>query len=175
MSTTGGLTSIFASLCAPPQSAGIRGGLAGGFTTSILALLYGAATGRGTWYPVNLLSAGIFRGAVEQTAAELARFQMSSTLIAAVIHSCASLCAGLLYGAMSRMMPRRPILLGGLLAPLLWSGILHSAIAVMNPVLNLRVDWFWFVVSQMGFGIVAGIVVSQPARARARSMQWRHP
>ena len=36
----------------------------------------------------------------------------------------------------------------------------------MNPVLNQRIDWLWFVVSQMGFGIVAGIVVSRQERIR---------
>ena len=36
----------------------------------------------------------------------------------------------------------------------------------MNPVLNQRIDWFWFVLSQVGFGIVAGIVVSRQERIR---------
>ena len=31
-------------------------------------------------------------------------------------------------------------------------------------------DWLWFVVSQMGFGIVAGIVVSRQERIRT----WQH-
>jgi len=31
-------------------------------------------------------------------------------------------------------------------------------------VLNQRIDWLWFVVSQIGFGIVAGIVVSKQER-----------
>jgi len=31
-------------------------------------------------------------------------------------------------------------------------------------VLNQRIDWLWFVVSQVGFGIVAGIVVSRQER-----------
>jgi hypothetical protein len=33
-------------------------------------------------------------------------------------------------------------------------------------VLNHRIDWLWFVISQIGFGIVAGIVVSRQERVR---------
>jgi hypothetical protein len=62
------------------------------------------------------------------------------------------------------MLPRRPILLGGFVAPILWSGLLHSILGIVNPVLDQRIDWFWFVLSQVGFGIVAGLVVSRQMR-----------
>jgi hypothetical protein len=71
-----------------------------------------------------------------------------------------------LYGALLPMMPRRPILLAGLAAPLLWTALLYSSIGIINPVLNQRIDWRWFVVSQLAFGIVAGIVVSSRERIR---------
>jgi hypothetical protein len=62
------------------------------------------------------------------------------------------------------MLPRRPILLGGFVAPIAWTGLLHSVLGVVNPVMNQRIDWFWFVLSQIGFGIVAGLVVSRQER-----------
>jgi len=34
------------------------------------------------------------------------------------------------------MLPRRPILLGGVIAPLLWTGLIHSILGIVNPVLN---------------------------------------
>ena len=43
----------------------------------------------------------------------------------------------------------------------MWSGLIHGILGIVNPVLNQRIDWLWFVLSQMGFGIVAGIVVSR--------------
>jgi len=55
------------------------------------------------------------------------------------------------------MFPRRPILLGGLIAPVLWSALVHTFIEVIDPLLNRQIDWVWFVLSQVGFGIVAGI------------------
>src|SRR5439155_691160 len=73
---------------------------------------------------------------------------------------------GVLYGATLPMLPRRPILLGGFIAPLMWSGLLYSALGIINPVLNQRINWLWFVLSQVGFGIVAGIVVARQERVR---------
>jgi hypothetical protein len=151
-----------------PVSAGVKGGFAGGVAMAILAEIYGIVSGHGIWYPINLLSAGFFPG--EDTIASLSAFHPDALMIAAAIHLTTSLVVGLLYGAALPMFPRRPILLGGLIAPLLWSGLLHSTIEVINPVLNRRIDWLWFAISQIGFGIVAGIVVSKQERVRT----WQH-
>jgi hypothetical protein len=149
-----------------PVSAGVKGGLAGGVAMAALAMLYGILSGHGIWYPVNLLAAGFFPGATTATAAEIGRFYPSVFLIAVSIHLLTSLLVGLLYGATLPMLPRSPILLGGFIAPILWSGLLHSIMGIINPVLNQRIDWFWFVISQVGFGIVAGFVVSRQERVR---------
>src|SRR5580692_7456943 len=103
-----------------------------------------------------------------ETTAQLDAFHLDIFLIAIPIHLITSLLVGLLYGAMLPMLPRRPILLGGFIAPLLWSGLIHSILGIVNPVLNQRIDWLWFVFSQVGFGIVAGIVVSRQVRIRTR-------
>jgi len=64
------------------------------------------------------------------------------------------------------MLPRRPILLGGVVAPVLWTGLLHSVMGVVNPVLDSHIAWGWFLVSQVCFGVVAGIVVARQERIR---------
>jgi hypothetical protein len=64
------------------------------------------------------------------------------------------------------MFPRRPVLFGGLIAPILWSALIHSMLEALDPTLKQRIDWVWFVVSQIGFGIVAGIIVSRQERIR---------
>ena len=151
-----------------PVSAGVKGGLAGCVAMGVLAEIYGIVSGHGIWYPINLLSAGFFPG--EDTIASLSVFHPDALMIAAAIHLTTSVVVGLLYGATLPMFPRRPILLGGLIAPLLWSGLLHSTIELINPVLNRRIDWLWFAISQIGFGIVAGIVVSRQERVRT----WQH-
>jgi hypothetical protein len=94
------------------------------------------------------------------------RFQPALLLVAAFIHLIASLLVGLLYGVMLPMFPRRPILLGGFIAPLIWTGLLYTSLGVINPLMNKLIDWKWFVLSQIGFGLVAGLVVVRQARIR---------
>ena len=149
-----------------PVSAGVKGGVAGSVVMAAFAMLYGLISGNGIWYPVNLLVAGFFPGAIHATTAQIAEFRLSALLIAIPIHLITSLLVGLLYGVMLPMFPRRPILLGGLIAPIMWSGLLYSSLDIINPVMNQRISWLWFVLSQVGFGIVAGLVVSRQQRIR---------
>ena len=149
-----------------PVSAGVKGGLAGSVAMAVLTMLYGLLKQQSIWYPINLLVAGFFPAAVNATTAQIAAFHLSAFLIAIPIHLLTSLLVGLLYGAMLPMFPRRPILLGGLIVPIVWSGLLYTTLDIINPVLNQRISWFWFVLSQIGFGIVAGVVVSQQQRIR---------
>jgi hypothetical protein len=145
-----------------PISAGVKGGLAGSVAMAVLAMLYGIISGHGIWYPINLLSAGFFPA--RSTIAQIAAFHWDALIIATILHLICSVLVGLLYGAALPMFPRRPILLGGVIAPVLWSGLIHSILDAVDPVLNQRIDWLWFVVSQIGFGIVAGIIVSRQQR-----------
>jgi len=156
-----------------PVSAGVRGGLWGGVAMAVLAAAYGVVSGHGVWYPINLLAAVFFPSMATATTAEIAAFNGPALAAATGIHLFASVLVGVVYGAMSPMLPRRPILLGGLVAPLLWTGLLHSTLAWINPVLSSRIDWRWFVLSQIGFGVVAGLVVSRRQRvATAQPMPF---
>ena len=151
-----------------PISAGVKGGLAGSVAMAVLAVIYGIAAYHSIWYPINILAAGFFPA--QETTEQIAAFHLGALIIASIVHLVTSLLVGLLYGAMLPMFPRRPILLGGVIAPLLWSGLLHSALEFLNPALSGRINWAWFVITQMGFGIVAGIVVSKQERVRT----WQH-
>jgi hypothetical protein len=147
-----------------PVSAGIKGGLAGSVVMAALAMLYGVVSHKSIWYPINLLAAGFFPAL--RTTTQIMAFDLSALLIAIPIHLITSLLVGLLYGATLPMMPRRPVVLGGFIAPLLWSGLIHSILGIVNPVMDHRIDWIWFVFSQVGFGLTAGIVVSWQGRIR---------
>src|SRR6202789_3304745 len=151
-----------------PISAGIKGGLAGSVAMAVLAMLYGVLSHTSIWYPINLLAAGFFPATATDTTAEIAAFHLHAFLIAIPIHLITSLLVGLLYGATLPMLPRRPVLLGGFIAPLLWSGLFPGFLGIVNPVLNQRIDWLWFVATQAGFGIVAGLVVSRQERMYTR-------
>jgi hypothetical protein len=149
-----------------PISAGIRGGIAGGLAMIFPAMIYGLLAEHSIWYPVNLLGgAGVAHWRNPSTA-DIAAFHWQGLIVAVVIHLTTCLLVGLLYGAMLPMLPRRPVLLGGIVAPVLWTGLLHSTMGIINPALDARIAWGWFVVSQLTFGVVAGLVVVRAERIR---------
>jgi hypothetical protein len=151
-----------------PVSAGVKGGLAGSVAMAVLACAYGVLKAGSIWYPINLLAGVVYAESVRLGPAQLYSFHASSFAIAVVLHGMVSVLVGLLYGAMLPMFPRRPIVLGGLIVPILWSGLLYSTLGLLNPLLEQHIDWLWFVASQIAFGIVAGLVVVRASRMITR-------
>ena len=146
-----------------PISAGVKGGLAGSVAMAVLACAYGVLKVGSIWYPINLLAAVFYRESLRLVPAQLNSFHADAFAIASVLHGVVSIFVGLLYGAMLPMFPRRPIILGGLIAPALWSGLLYTILGLLNPLLASHIDWLWFMASQVAFGIVAGLVVVRQA------------
>jgi hypothetical protein len=151
--------------------AGVKGGLAGGTAMIVPAALFGLIRFHSIWYPVNLLAAGGFVSWAGESDAFLAQFHMIGLLAASGIHFVASVLIGMLYGAMLPMYPRKPILTAGFIAPFLWTGLLYSALGVISPILNQRIDWLWFALSQIAFGLVAGFVVNLQVKVRTPQFQ----
>jgi hypothetical protein len=150
---------------------GIKGGLAGGIAMIVPASLFGLLRFHSIWYPVNLLAAGGFIHWAGESDAFLAQFHLNGLLAAMAIHILTSVLIGLLYGALLPIFPRHPILTAGFLAPALWTGLLYSTLAIISPVLDARIDWLWFVISQVAFGLVCGYVVN--LQVRVRTPQFR--
>ena len=144
-----------------PYSAGIKGGLVGGIAMAVPALAYGFIAQRSLWYPINLLAAMALPAMARASLAELRAFSLTALVLGVVVHGVVSALVGLLYAVILPMLPRRHMLWGGLIAPLLWTGLLWAVLGVVNPTLATRVDWPWFVISQIAFGLAAGVVVAR--------------
>jgi len=153
-----------------PISAGIKGGLAGGVAMAVLAMLYGILSHHSIWYPINLLGAVVYEH-IDVSTAQVQAFHIELLLVATALHLTTSILVGLLYGALLPMLPRRPILLGGIFAPLVWTGLLYNVLDIIDPILNRRIQWGWFLASQVAFGIVAGLVVVRQVRIPT----WQYP
>jgi hypothetical protein len=153
-----------------PVSAGVKGGLAGAVAMAALACLYGLISQGSIWYPINLLAATVDPHSMRMSLETLRAFHSNYFLIATGIHAITSVLVGLLYGAMLPMVSRHPIFLGGVVAPVLWSGLVRSILDLVNPLLEQRINWWWFIVSQAGFGIVAGLVVIRQQRVRLKQI-----
>lgn len=147
-----------------PVTAGVKGGLAGGVAMAIFAVIYGVAVQHSVWYPINLLAGSLYAPSATPTIEDMRHFNVGWFFFATAMHLTMCLLVGLLYGAMLPLLPRRPIVLGGIIGPLLWTGLLYHVIGYVNPILDDRINWWWFAVSQAAFGIVAGFVVERQHR-----------
>lgn len=142
-----------------PISAGVKGGLAGGVAMALLAMLYGVISHHSIWYPINLIAGSLYAAPAIPSMDELVKFHAGWLLFAFAMHLTMCLLVGLLYGAMLPMLPTRPIVLGGVIGPLLWTGLIYHVLGFVNPLLDQKIDWMWFTASQIAFGVVAGLVV----------------
>jgi hypothetical protein len=144
-----------------PVLAGVKGGLAGGVAMAILAMLYGAVAYHSIWYPVNLLVGSLYAPSAMPTLDALKSFNWLWLVYALGMHVFMCLLVGLLYGAMLPLLPGAPILLGGVIGPILWTGLLYQIIGYVNPLMERQINWWWFALSQAAFGVVAGLVVTR--------------
>lgn len=144
-----------------PYSAGLLGGVIGGVGMAIIACLYGLIAQGSLWYPVNLLAAAALPSLAEAGPAELKAFHLSGFIVALFSHGFISLLVGLLYAAILPMMPSRfTAFWGSFLAPVLWTALVASTLRLINPALNQRIAWGWFIASQVAFGLITGFVVA---------------
>lgn len=140
-------------------ASGIKGGIAGGIAMVIPAEIYGILRFHSIWYVVNLLGGAGVGDWVNPTMYQLTHFRLSAFITANIIQGATTLLVGILYGALLPLWPKRPILLGGIVAPVLWTGLLHNVLGIVNPFLEGKIDWWSFAASQVIFGIVAGYTV----------------
>ena len=144
-----------------PIAGGVIGGIVGGLLMPLPAMLWGLMTGHGIWYPANLLAAMVTQHAGEFTTLELEQYHADWFATAMMLHGALSVVFGLAFGLVLPLVPRipGPMAWGGLVMPLLWTGMSYGLMGVVNPLLQRMVDWPWFVASQFVFGVVASIVV----------------
>jgi hypothetical protein len=144
-----------------PYSAGLVGGIVGGVGMAIIACLYGLIAHGSLWYPINLLAAAALPSLADAGPEVLKAFHLSGFIVALISHGVISLLVGLLYAAILPMMPSRfSAFWGSFLAPVLWTGLIASTLRLINPALNARIAWGWFIFSQIAYGLITGYVVA---------------
>ncbi len=144
-----------------PISAGVKGGMVGGLVMPIPALAYGILSGKGILYPIYLLAGTVFPGVETMSEDALRDFQPTLFAVGLMIHLVNSVVFGLIYGVLLPTLPEipRPVAWGGLLMPLLWTGVSFGTVQLVNPNVAQGVNWPWFIFSQFVFGLAMPLVV----------------
>lgn len=148
-----------------PYVAGILGGLAGAVVMAVLACVWGVFKYQSIWYPINLLAAAGVPELAEASLDSLRHFNAAGLIVGSVAHLTLSVLVGLLYVVLLPMLPRKlEWLWGGIITPLMWTGLIFASLRFVNPKLESAIDWFWFVICQVAFGAVCGFIVFKSAR-----------
>jgi len=156
-----------------PYSSGLKGGVVGGVAMAGVALAYGVIAQHSLWYVVNLLAAGVVPSLYAADLEHLRAFSATGLTAGVVMHAVMSTLVGSLYAVMLPMFPRRAGLWSGLVTPVVWSGLVKASLDVVNPTLNGRIDWLWFIASQVAFGLTCGFVIARSERIETmQSWAW---
>lgn len=143
-----------------PYLSGVKGGLAGGVAMAVLACAWGLFKYHSIWYPINLLAAAGVPTLALEGVQTLQQFSMIGLVVGTITHLTVSILVGLLYVVLLPMLPARyEWFWGGIVTPLLWTGLVAASMRLVNPALAQHVDWPWFIVCQVAFGVVGGYVV----------------
>ncbi len=147
-------------------ASGLLGGLAGGAAMAALACLYGLIAQHSIWFPVNLLAGVVMPSMGEASLEHLRAFDGFAFTLALVGDIGLSALVGVLYAVTLPMFPKYAFFWAGILMPLIWSGLVATLLNLINPALNERISWPWFVACQLGFGLVCGFVIARSERIK---------
>jgi hypothetical protein len=143
-----------------PYSSGLKGGIVGGVAMAMVACAYGLIAHGSIWYPINLLAGAALPSLAQADVAQLKAFNSTAFIMALAIHGIVSLLVGLLFAVLLPMLPsRRAAFWGSLISPVMWTALVWATLRFVNPVLDARIDWLWFIASQIAFGITTGYVI----------------
>jgi len=148
-----------------PYSSGIKGGIVGAVAMAIVACAYGLIFHGSIWYPINLLAAVALPSLANADMAQLKAFDATAFVVALFSHGIMSILVGLLFAVLLPMLPLKyaPFYCS-FVAPFFWTGVLWSLLGLINPVLETRINWTWFIASQIAFGATCGYIVAHSAK-----------
>ncbi len=150
-----------------PISAGIYGGLLGGLAMIPFAIAYGLLSGKGIWYPLNLIAATVIRTWQQYAPEQLAAFHISGLIVGLTIHAIMSVGLGAAYATLLPTLPGRPLIWALVVGPMLWFGATFAGLPLLNPVMHNLVDWPSFALANIAYSFVLGMWVARTPKIPA--------
>ncbi len=144
-----------------PYRSGIWGGLMGAAAMAVVAAAWGIIDAGSVWLPINLLAGILMPSVGEASLDALKSFNGGWFTAAVMLHLVLSLLVGTIFVVALPMMPKRPLIAGGLIGPIIWTGVAWASLHVVNPALEQHISWPWFLASQIAFGFVCGGTIAR--------------
>ncbi len=152
-----------------PYRAGVIGGLLGGVAMVVPALAYGALSGYGPWYPVNLVAATVLPHLQALSPQALAGFHPLYLGVGLVIHLIVATTLGFLFAVLLPALPGRPEVWALVVGPLLWLGATVVVLPTLNPLMSQLLDWPSFALANLAYGLVMGSWVAHTDKISANA------
>ncbi len=150
-----------------PYRAGVYGGLLGGLAMVPVALIYGLLSGRGIWYPINLVAATVIRSWQQASPTQVAQFSLEGLVVGLAIHILMSAGLGLLFAVLLPTLPGQPLYWAFLVGPILWSGAVYAGLPLLNPMMARYIDLPSFAAANIFYSLVLGIWVARTPKVPA--------
>ncbi len=150
-----------------PYSVGVVGGLLGGLAMVPVALAYGLISGRGVWYPVNLIAATLVRSWQHVSPDQLMAFSFAGLAAGLLIHLFMSVGLGLVFAGLLPTLPGSPVIWAFVVGPILWAGAVFAGLPLLNPVMASYVDWPSFALANLVYSLVLGLMVKRTEKIPA--------
>jgi hypothetical protein len=137
---------------------GIVGGMLGGLWMALVATIYGLLSGKGIWFPVNLIGAAAMREMQYASPESLMQFNPRLASVGLIIHFLYAICVGFVFAGFLLVLPGRPLLWAVVLGPLLWA-LAFLGLPLLNPIMERNVDPLSFAVAHSFYGLIMGLWV----------------
>lgn len=149
-----------------PYATGLRGGIAGGIAMAIVGGIHGLVSEGSIWAAFNGFASIVVPLFGASPPGDLQSFHPGIMIAALAVHVALSLLIGIVYSSVLPMLPGHPRIWGGIVAPIVWTAAGWAAIGIVTPGAASGVNWWWFVASQIAFGLTAGEVVSRSRKVQ---------
>jgi hypothetical protein len=135
---------------------GVVGGALGGAAMVLVAIAYGLLSGRGIWYPVNLIAAVVIRGWQNASPELFTQFNPTGLIFGVTIHLIMSAIIGLLFALLLPTLPGPPFIWAFVVGPVLWFGAYFGVLPLVNPVMVHNIDLPSFFYAHVFYSLVLG-------------------
>lgn len=147
-----------------PYRVGFVGGIIAGVVMTLVMAGWGALTGRGIWFPVNLIAATVLPDLQAASFQTLAQFNPAGALIGTLIHFTLSIGLGFVFALLLPTLPGSTFLWALAIGPILWFTAQYLALPLINPRMEALVHTPSFAIAHVMYSLTLGWWTSRASK-----------
>jgi hypothetical protein len=150
---------------------GLVAGAVAGLCMTITMAIWGAITGNGIWYPVNLIAATVLTDLQGAPLAELQAFNLTAALVGTLIHFIISVALGLVFDLLLPTLPGHPMVWALIIGPVLWVAAEFAVLPILNARISTAIAPQTFIVAHIIYSLVMGYMIMRSDQLQPSSAE----